>query len=235
MPYRDTQAVANSPSLQTLHKACAKICKRFGFQYFLLISKTPHHTQPRLTIIQGKDKNLPELIFERHGIIRVSTHAMDTGNEVDNLLRQIPNNYKHQFANILLSEQVNIPLINHVSFPVIGKEGDIGMLILSSSVNPSLSSPPGIQFSHVQEFTEKIHQSAMNLSQNRTSVAQHSLTPRELECLHWAAAGKTNWEIGVILGVSKRTIVFHLHNSAKKLETSNRYHTVARAVSLGLT
>jgi len=36
------------------------------------------------------------------------------------------------------------------------------------------------------------------------------LTARELECMHWAAMGKTSWEIGSIIGLTERTINFHL-------------------------
>jgi LuxR family quorum sensing-dependent transcriptional regulator len=32
-----------------------------------------------------------------------------------------------------------------------------------------------------------------------------ALTARERECLRWGAAGKTDWEIGVILGISAAT------------------------------
>lgn len=44
-----------------------------------------------------------------------------------------------------------------------------------------------------------------------------ALSPREFECLKWAARGKTGWEIGRILGISKRTAEFHRDNARKKL------------------
>lgn len=61
-----------------------------------------------------------------------------------------------------------------------------------------------------------------------------SLTPREKECLHWAANGKTSWEIGNILVLSERTAIFHLWNATKKLGAANRRQAVVRAISLGL-
>ena len=60
------------------------------------------------------------------------------------------------------------------------------------------------------------------------------LTARELECLHWAAEGKTSWEIGRVLGVSERTVVFHLQNAAHKFGVNGRQPAVARAIALGL-
>lgn len=61
-----------------------------------------------------------------------------------------------------------------------------------------------------------------------------SLTPREREVLAWCAIGKTSWEIGVILGISERTVNFHVYQAADKLGTRGRQSTVARAVALGL-
>jgi DNA-binding CsgD family transcriptional regulator len=61
-----------------------------------------------------------------------------------------------------------------------------------------------------------------------------SLTPRESECLKWAADGKTAWEIGRILGVAERTAVFHLNNVIQKLGASNKSQAIVRAVALRL-
>ncbi len=60
------------------------------------------------------------------------------------------------------------------------------------------------------------------------------LTPRELECLKWARAGKTGWETGMILGISQATATFHLKNAIAKLDASNKTHAVVCAVQLGL-
>jgi DNA-binding CsgD family transcriptional regulator len=49
------------------------------------------------------------------------------------------------------------------------------------------------------------------------------LTPREKECLYWMVEGKTAHEIGLILGISNRTVERHLDNSLDKLQIdSNR-------------
>jgi|SRR5882757_7640569 len=43
------------------------------------------------------------------------------------------------------------------------------------------------------------------------------LSPRELECLEWAAEGKSAWEVGRILGISRHTAAFYLDNAKAKL------------------
>jgi LuxR family transcriptional regulator, activator of conjugal transfer of Ti plasmids len=43
------------------------------------------------------------------------------------------------------------------------------------------------------------------------------LSPRELQCLEWAAQGKSAWEIGRILGLSHHTVASYLDNAKEKL------------------
>lgn len=74
-------------------------------------------------------------------------------------------------------------------------------------------------------------------SDRRASLAARGagvLTARELECLGWAARGKTEEDIGVILGRSRETVHFHLQNAIHKLDACNRTHAVAIACSHGL-
>jgi LuxR family transcriptional activator of conjugal transfer of Ti plasmids len=58
-----------------------------------------------------------------------------------------------------------------------------------------------------------------------------SLSPREFECLEWAARGKSAWEIGRILGISRRTAAFHLDNAKAKLGVHSICEAVARLIA----
>ena len=55
-----------------------------------------------------------------------------------------------------------------------------------------------------------------------------SLSPRELECLEWAAQGKSAWEIGCLLNISRRTAAFHLDNAKLKFGVRTIRQAVAR-------
>ena len=57
------------------------------------------------------------------------------------------------------------------------------------------------------------------------------LSERELEMLTWVARGKTSSEIGIIVGLTKRTVNFHVGNSLRKLGVTNRSEAVAKAIS----
>jgi LuxR family quorum sensing-dependent transcriptional regulator len=54
-----------------------------------------------------------------------------------------------------------------------------------------------------------------------------SLTSRENEVLQWVARGKSAWEIGEILNITKRTVDEHVQTDARKLGATNRTHAVA--------
>lgn len=58
-----------------------------------------------------------------------------------------------------------------------------------------------------------------------------SLSPREFECLEWAAQGKSAWETGRILGISRRTAAFHLDNAKAKLGVHSICQAVARLIA----
>ncbi|MEM9878940.1 MAG: LuxR C-terminal-related transcriptional regulator [Pseudomonadota bacterium] len=63
--------------------------------------------------------------------------------------------------------------------------------------------------------------------------ADCQLTKREVECLRWAAVGKTDREISMILSRSHATIRFHIKNAGEKLNTVNRSQTIFKAAQLG--
>lgn len=60
-----------------------------------------------------------------------------------------------------------------------------------------------------------------------------NLTSREIECLRWAALGKSEWEISRILGISEHTSEKHLLNAKLKLGAANRTQAVVEAIRLG--
>ena len=71
--------------------------------------------------------------------------------------------------------------------------------------------------------------SSKQLEWNRDAVSQ-----REKEVLNWLKQGKSSWDISVILGISERTVNYHVYNLMEKLGATNRPQTVAIATRLGI-
>lgn len=63
------------------------------------------------------------------------------------------------------------------------------------------------------------------------TLDQYQLTPRELEVLTWVAKGKTNRDIGDILGMSPRTVNKHLEHIYVKLGVETRAAATALVAS----
>lgn len=60
------------------------------------------------------------------------------------------------------------------------------------------------------------------------------LKPREVECLEWAARGKTNADSAILMGVSETTIAGYFASIGRKLSAYNKTHMVAIAYERGL-
>ena len=64
----------------------------------------------------------------------------------------------------------------------------------------------------------------------KPAIASPELTPREAQVLFWISQGKSNHEIGVILGAKTGTICKHVGHILSKLNVENR--TCAAIVAL---
>lgn len=64
----------------------------------------------------------------------------------------------------------------------------------------------------------------------RCPAPDASLTAREREVLHWLGSGKTDKDIGDILGISPRTVHKHLQRIYEKLGVETRTAAVVRAM-----
>jgi DNA-binding CsgD family transcriptional regulator len=60
---------------------------------------------------------------------------------------------------------------------------------------------------------------------------QVALSDRQVETLTWAARGKTSAEIARIVGLTKRTVDFHIDNARFKLGAATRLETVIKALA----
>jgi DNA-binding CsgD family transcriptional regulator len=126
-----------------------------------------------------------------------------------------------------------LELVGGLLVPVHDLGGRVCTLLLATS------QPVGIDVLRAASplavfFSKYLHEScrACLLSAKRQDVPP--LSPREVECLGWAAKGKTAWEIGRVLAISEHTAIFHLRNASKKLGTTRREQAVAKSISLGM-
>jgi CheY-like chemotaxis protein/DNA-binding CsgD family transcriptional regulator len=81
------------------------------------------------------------------------------------------------------------------------------------------------------EWLIVLREASETASLEALALALPQLTAREAEVLHWVIQGKTNRDIGEILGTSPRTVHKHLEHVFEKLGVETR--TAAAALALG--
>jgi DNA-binding CsgD family transcriptional regulator len=82
-------------------------------------------------------------------------------------------------------------------------------------------------------------QNLLLVEEHRTRLSPASfsslrVSPREAEVLLWLTQGRSNHDIGVILGMSERTVKRHLEHIYTKLGVWNRTQTATKALAVGL-
>lgn len=83
----------------------------------------------------------------------------------------------------------------------------------------------------------EVHAGATNVRKGVRGPARSAeglLSPREMDVLVQLRKGSTNAEIGAALGISERTVKWHVKAMLAKLHTSDRAGLVARGFDLGL-
>jgi len=110
--------------------------------------------------------------------------------------------------------------------------GVIGAVVWASS--ESLAGLPAIY----EKRADELHGAALRLvSAYRDGRDDDAppvrLTKREIQCLKWAAAGKTDADIAQIIGIAGPTVRFHVQNAALKLRVAGRAQAIHRATGLG--
>lgn len=113
--------------------------------------------------------------------------------------------------------------------------GTLGMLTVARS-NEALSDEEMQEKNYRLAWLTQIAHLAMTqvLIKKLVPEANVKLSCQETTVIRWTAEGKTTAEISVIMGLSVRTVTFHVGNVVKKLNASNKTAAAVRAAVLGL-
>ena len=66
---------------------------------------------------------------------------------------------------------------------------------------------------------------------DRAQPARPRLTPRQRDCMVLAAQGKSDWEIGKLLGISESTVHKHIEDAKRRFGVSTRIQLVVRGLA----
>ncbi|SAH87179.1 LuxR family transcriptional regulator [Bordetella ansorpii] len=140
---------------------------------------------------------------------------------------------KEQRRHPVFGESREHGLASGITVPLTSIHGDRALFSIAGDLPPERSSRHTAAMAGLVTMTAMyLHETVRRIQLSHRADQVPALTPREKDCLQWAAVGKTSWEIAYILNVSERTVVFHIGNACRKLGATNRRQAVARAIGL---
>jgi DNA-binding CsgD family transcriptional regulator len=110
--------------------------------------------------------------------------------------------------------------------PIHGPRGHIHVVLLNGDkIDKSPETLPLIRMASV--YFAEIGVELLEEAQDEPSAS--FLSSRQIECLSWAAEGKSDWEIGAIIGISENTVHRHIEKAKSILGVRTRMQAVIAA------
>jgi LuxR family transcriptional regulator len=127
-------------------------------------------------------------------------------------------------------------LVNGITVPIHLPGGQFAFVTVLDSTQPSdfdelFPTPHERLYFVAHEFHDTIFR---RFPSSFPKSRPYDLSSREVECLVWAARGKTTEETAQIIDRSFETVRAHLKSSIRKLAATNRSHAIAKACWMGI-
>ena len=116
-----------------------------------------------------------------------------------------------------------------LTFPLPSRQGETAVFGLTAAAS-SWHEKKNQVMHEVRILGDYLHSHVLRMH-GHNADNQILVSARELDCLKWTAAGKTAWEASVILGISERTVRFHLNAAREKLDCATTTQAVAKAIT----
>lgn len=164
-------------------------------------------------------KNDPAVLHSAHMIDPYTwSEALETG-DYSKAQRRIV----QEGSEFGMTEGFVIPIMSFA-------DGPGGIALAGSQVDLSIRDRAEIQLAAIYAHA-KVR--ALN-PRRRKPKCTPLLSPRERECMHWVAAGKSDWEISEILSLSQKTVHHTVERAKQKLGVPTRVQAVVEAIRIGI-
>jgi DNA-binding CsgD family transcriptional regulator len=121
--------------------------------------------------------------------------------------------------------------LHAMTFPVPSRQGEHAVFGMTTTSNGTDWQEKKSEITReIRILADYLHSHVLRINGHNVD-AQMLVSARELDCLKWTAAGKTAWEAGLILGISERTVRFHLNAAREKLDCATTTQAVAKAIT----
>lgn len=222
---------------EELEALCLSFCEEMEFEYYMFaVCKITSLTSPEISTLT----NYPMAWLEGYldGMAKhdpVVKYCFENTSAIrwDKLIQM--EQYIDPEGAELMKQASARGLVNGCSIPLKSPAGEIVIMSFATRTEDNIENRMAELEHNSRAFTSWLFDAYTRISGMKMGGSETSnLTAREVECLFWACEGKTTWEISQIIGVTERTVVFHLSSATKKLGAANRQHAVAKAIISGL-
>ena len=132
----------------------------------------------------------------------------------------------------IIEEAKDFGATDGLTIPVTSSDGWLGVFSPCGS-KPDLCPRARAALEIVGIYSHQALRRFANRDRRKARAAKAPLTAREREMMRWVALGKTNDEIGVILGVERTTVKTLLARAQEKLDANCRTYAVVQALRFG--
>ncbi len=219
-------------NLQELRGSVEDTAARFGIRYFLL----SHHVNiasPKIVRLSNYPANWGEKMrterqFSIDPVVRAcqKTAAPFLWSELDSLIHLSPKQREilEDAARAGLGSGFSVPI--HIPGECTGS----GSFATDSGHDLDGSVVPALQYlaSFAFEAARRMCLKADHLDEAVGSAPE--LTQRQLDCLVLIAQGKSDWDVGKILGISHRTVQEHVDTARKRYGVGSRTQLIIRTL-----
>lgn len=222
-------------SSKSWQESIFRLGKGYGFEHTLFGLAPQRATSLEGSFIRGNFSAQWLDVYERKQYIRVDPRISHCENRFVPLLWE-PAVFSSREQKEMYEEASAYGLCSGVALPMHTGNGKFGMLYFATKAKPSRRMQREIikmipELSVLRDFALE---SSMSFVEVPSLESAPVLTPNELECLKWCAAGKSSWEIARLLNCAEATVNFHFSNVRRKFKTSSRNHAVVKAIQMGL-
>lgn len=217
----------DAKTVDAMRDALQKIIESFGLDSFILTRLAPFSDEHFSEMVQVS--TLPQVFVEEYSAREYIRHDQIVHKSIgvgfsfdwrnDELIANSP------LEESLISFRHDLGIHNVSMFPIRGPHGTDACLAGLRSVG-DLSKRDRTMLHMIAQYA--FAKMSGMVAPDRAKYRK--LTNREHEVLTWVASGKSAWEIGEILGISKRTVDEHSQTACHKLGAVNRTQAVAIAV-----
>ena len=220
-----------------------KIGRKLGFDY-CLIALVPHAGIPLThAFLRSNYPGNWRDFYDSNELLHIDPTVNHSLQNTTSLFWS-PGLFKTRQQQSMYEEASHHGLRSGVTLPIHGPRGSVGLLCLANDAKPSreFNRTVNALLPHLSLLRDVVFQTGIDFAElvcnphkpiGEFSPIPH-LSPREVECLKWIAAGKSSLDTADILNLSTSTVEFHITNARKKLRVNNRSEAVIVAIKWGL-